>query len=231
MASLRIQDLPDDERPREKLASRGAKSLTDAELIAIFLRVGVQGVNAIELARQLLAKHGSLAGLSRCSVAELAGIRGVGPAKGAQLAAAFELGARLALETIAAVELDTPERIYQLLGAEMRALRQESLRVVLLNTRHRLIRTTEITRGTLTEALAHPREILREALIHSAWGFVLVHNHPSGDPSPSAADRDLTRWISRASREMGIELVDHVIIGGPEAGAEPYFSFREMGML
>lgn len=229
--STRIQDLPDDERPREKLAQRGAKALTDAELIAIFLRVGVQGVNAIELGRQLLKRHGSLAGLARCSVKELAGIKGVGPAKGAQLAAAFELGNRLALESATAVQLDSPERVYHFLGAEMRALRQESLRVVLLNTRGRLIKVVEVTKGSLNESLAPPREILRETLIHSAYSFILVHNHPSGDPSPSKADREVTRRISRASAELGVEFLDHIIIGAPSDDTEPYFSFREMGMM
>lgn len=229
--SLRIQDLPDDERPREKLAQRGAKALTDAELIAIFLRVGVQGLNAIELARQLLEKHGSLAALARCSVQELAASKGVGPAKGAQMAAAFELGNRLALESVAAAQLDSPERICALLGPEMRALRQESLRVVLVNTRNRLIKVVEVTRGTINESLASPREILREALIHSAYGFVLVHNHPSGDPSPSAADRDLTRRLRRASAEMDIEMLDHIIIGTPTDEHDAYFSFREIGLM
>ena len=229
--SLRIQDLPEDERPREKLANRGAQALTDAELIAIFLRVGIRGINAVELARQLLETHGSLAGLARCSVGELAASKGVGPAKGAQLAAAFEIGNRLALETASSIELDSPERIYHFLAPEMRNLRQESLRVVLLNTRNRLIKAVEITKGTLNESLAHPREILREALIHSAYSFILVHNHPSGDPSPSGADRELTRRLKRAGAEIGIELLDHVIIGAPDDSRDPYFSFREMGLL
>ncbi|MFT5469256.1 MAG: DNA repair protein RadC [Verrucomicrobiales bacterium] len=229
--SLRIQDLPDDERPREKLAQRGAKSLTDAELIAIFLRVGSKGVNAIELGRQLLERHGSLAALARCTVQELAASKGVGPAKGAQMAAAFELGNRLAHEGVASAQLDSPERICALLGPEMRALRQESLRVVLLNTRNRLIKVVEVTRGTINESLASPREILREALIHSAYGFILVHNHPSGDPSPSAADREVTRRLKRASGEMEIEMMDHIIIGAATEVTDGYFSFKEMGMI
>jgi len=229
--TLRIQDMPDDDRPREKLARKGAGALSDAELIAIFLRVGIQGMNAVELARSLLMEHGSLAGISRCGVEELARTKGLGPAKGAQLAAAFEVGKRLAREGLAREKLDSPELIYDLLSQEMQMLRQESLRVVLLNTKHHLIRVEEITKGTLNESLAHPREILRAALLYSAYGFILVHNHPSGDPTPSTADLELTRKIVRASELMQIKFHDHVIIGTPEMGREPYFSFREKGLM
>lgn len=227
----RIQDLPDEDRPREKLAKRGATSLTDAELLAIFLRVGIPGTNAVELARSLIDKHGSLAGLARCSVKELAGTKGVGLAKGAQLAAAFELGNRLASEKIRSVKLDEPRKVYDLLGAEMRSLRQESLRVVLLDTRGNLIRVAEITKGTKNESLANPGEILRVVLVESAHSFILVHNHPSGDPSPSEADRSMTRRLMRASQELGVTLSDHVIIGAPNERSEPYFSFREYSLI
>jgi len=231
MRTSRIQDLPDQDRPREKLAKRGARALSDAELLAIFLRVGIQGTNAVELGAQLLEKHGSLAGLARCSVQELAATKGVGMAKGAQLAAAFELGSRLAMEKIIHRPMDKPEQVHELLAPEMRTLRHETLRVVLLDTRHHLIQTVEITKGTLNESLAHPREIFRAALVHSANSFILVHNHPSGDPTPSRADRDLTKRIDRASRDIGIPLVDHIIIGAPSEDRDPYFSFREFGLL
>ncbi len=229
--SSRIRDLPDEDRPREKLAKRGASALTDAELLAIFLRVGIPGMNAVELARGLIEKHGSLAGLARCSVKELAGTKGVGLAKGAQMAAAFELGNRLAVERIRTVKMDEPQKVYDLLGAEMRSLRQESLRVVLLDTRGNLIRVAEITKGTKNESLAHPGEILRVVLIESAHSFILVHNHPSGDPSPSEADRSMTRRLIRACQEMGVTLADHIIIGAPNDHSEPYFSFREYSLI
>ncbi len=229
--SSRIRDLPDEDRPREKLAKRGPAALTDSELLAIFLRVGIRGMNAVDLARSLLERHGSLAQLSRCTVMELAATKGVGLAKGAQLAAAFELGNRLAGERVKTLVMDEPQKVYDLLGAEMRALRQESLRVVLLDTRGNLIRVVEVTRGTKNESLAHPGEILRVVLIEAAHSFILVHNHPSGDPNPSAADRSLTQRLTRASQELGINFSDHIIIGAPNERGEPYFSFREYNLL
>ena len=231
MSSFTIQELPEGDRPREKLARLGAAALSDAELIAILLRVGMKGVNAVELARQLLVKYGSLAALARCSVAEIAKIKGVGLAKAVQLAAAFGLGQRLAFETIAAQPMDRPELIHAMLGAEMRTLERESLRTVLLDTKHHLIRVEEISLGSLNETTAHPREILRPALIHAAYAFVLVHNHPSGDPTPSEADRRLTRKLIEAAKLIQINMVDHVIIGAPLPGRLPYFSFLEAGMM
>jgi DNA repair protein RadC len=231
MGSLTIHELPESERPREKLARLGASSLSDAELIAILLRVGVKGTNAIELARQLLRDHGSLAGLARCSVRELSKLKGVGLAKAVQLAAAFGLGHRLAHESIAAQKMDRPELIYQLLGAEMRALDRESLRAVLLDTKHHLLRVIEISLGTLNESVAHPREVFRPVLLHAAYAFVLVHNHPSGDPTPSEADRRLTRRLVEAAQLLQVRLLDHVIMGAPADGRLPYFSFAEAGMM
>lgn len=229
--SLRIQDLPAGERPREKLLRQGPAALSDPELLAIFLRVGTPGRSAIDMAREILERCGSLVGLSRSGFADLAKVKGVGEAKAAQLAAAVELGRRLARERLQGRPMNEPSLVYELLGAEMRALRQESLRVLLLDARHYLMFTKEITLGTLDESLAHPREILRECVLHSAFGFILVHNHPSGQVTPSQADREMTRRVQRASAEVGIHLVDHVIIGGPQEGQDPYFSFREYGLL
>jgi len=229
--SSRIQDLPPDERPREKLLRHGASALSDAELLAIFLRVGTAGRNAIELARTILEEHGSLVGLTRCEATELARTPGIGQAKAAHLAAAAELGRRLARERLRSRPMNEPALVYDLLGPEMRALRQESLRVVLLDTRYHLLRVEEITKGTLDESLAHPREILRSCILNSAFAFILVHNHPSGQVSPSQADREMTRRLHRAGEEVGIQLVDHVIIGGPAGSQDPYFSFREFGLL
>ena len=231
MSSLKIQELPEGDRPREKLARLGAGALSEAELIAILLRVGMKGTNAVELARQILVKFGSLETLARTSVAELAKIKGVGPAKAVQLAAAFGLGHRLAHETIAARRMDRPELIYDYFGAEMRTLDRESLRIVLLDTKQKLLRTEEVSLGTLNESMAHPREIFRAAIIHAAYAFVLVHNHPSGDPTPSDADRRLTRRLVEAAQILQIRMLDHVIIGAPCVGRLPYFSFAEAGMI
>lgn len=230
-AQLKIREMPVDDRPREKLMARGASALSDAELIAILLRTGVEGANAVEVARQLIAKYGSLGALSRCSVKELAAIKGIGLAKGAQLAAAFGLGHRLAREKFASRKVATPQEVYELLGPEMRALHKESLRVVLLDTRYQLLRLEEISLGSVNESIAHPREVFRPALLYSAYAVVVVHNHPSGDPSPSQADHSLTRRLREAAELLQIKLLDHLIIGAPAEGRLPYFSFKEMGIL
>ena len=192
----------------------------------------MQGANAIEVARQLLARFGSLGALARCSVKELSAIKGIGPAKAVQLAAAFGLGARLARESLVRVKMDEPRLIYELLGPEMRALHQESLRVVLLDTRLQLLRVEEISLGSMDQSVAHPREIFRPALIYSAYAVIVAHNHPSGDPTPSEADRRLTRRLREAATVLQISLLDHVIIGAPGPGAKPgYVSFKELGLL
>ncbi len=231
MATLKIQELPAAERPREKLAALGAGALSDSELIAILLRTGMVGANAIDVARDLLKKYQSLGGLARCTVAELAEIKGVGPAKAVQLAAAFGLATRLAREQLTKQKLDSPELVYALLGTEMRALSRESLRIVLLDTQLQLMRVEEISHGSLNESVAHPREIFRPALIYAAYAIIVVHNHPSGDPAPSDADRRLTTRLAEVARLLQITLFDHVIIGTGDNGRRPYFSFREMGWL
>lgn len=228
---VRIHDLPATERPREKLARLGAGALSDAELLALFFRSGSRGASAIDLGRRLLERFGSLRELSRSSVSELMATPGIGSAKASELAAAFELGSRLAREQWSESRIDSPEAVCALVGAEMRSLRQESLRILLLNTRFGLIRVEEIFRGSINESIAHPREILRAAIIHSAHAFIVVHNHPSGDPSPSEADRSFTRRLASVAGEVQIQMLDHIIIGLPVNGGPPYFSFREAGLV
>ena len=230
--SLTIHEMPLEDRPREKLETRGAEALSDSELIAILLRTGVQGANAIEVARQLLAQFGSLSGLARCTVVELSGIKGIGPAKAVQLAAAFGLGARLAKETFTRSQIDEPGLVYELLAPEMRGLHQESLRVLLLDTRYHLLRIEQVSLGSMNESIAHPREIFRPALLYSAYAIIVAHNHPSGDPTPSEADRRLTRRLKEAAELLKIGLLDHIIIGAPGVNGTPgYTSFRELGLL
>jgi DNA repair protein RadC len=231
MLDCTIHELPVRERPREKLLSRGVSALSDSELIAILLRTGTHGTNAIVLAEQLLERFGSFANLARTPVLELAKVKGIGLAKGIQLSAAFAVGGRLAAERIRSEPIDNPRAIYELLGPEMRLLDRESLRAVLLDAKQRLIAIPEISRGTLNESLAHPREIFKAAITHSAFSFILVHNHPSGDPSPSEADGRLTRRIAEASRILQITLHDHVIVGTPQNGSCGYFSFKEAGVI
>lgn len=230
-AQLKIREMPKEDRPRERLAARGASALTDAELVAILLRTGVEGANAVEVARQLIEEYGSLGKLSRCSVKELAKIKGVGFAKAAQLAAAFGLGRRLAEQRFAGRRIEKPEQVYELLGPELQALHKESLRIILLDTRYHLIKSEEVSLGSVNESIAHPRDVFRPAIIYSAYAVVVVHNHPSGDPSPSQADHSLTRRLREVAELLQIKLLDHVIIGAPAAGRLPYFSFKEMGAL
>ncbi len=231
MAQLKIREMPQAERPREKLAAHGPAALTNPELIAILLRTGVIGTNAIEVARDLLERYGSLTGLSRCSVDELSKIRGIGFAKAVQLVAAFGLGARLARETLSNQKIDSPELVNELVGAEMRMLRKESLRVILLDTRYHLIRIQEVSTGSVNESIAHPREIFHPAVASSAYAVIVVHNHPSGDTSPSQADHSLTRRLAEAAELLQIKLLDHIIIGAPANGSGGYFSFKEAGVL
>lgn len=231
MCPLTIQEMPAQERPREKLAGLGVSALSDSELIAILLRTGMKGRNAIEVARDLLSRFQSLGGLARAGVKELASVKGVGKTKAVQLAAAFGLGNRLTHETLTKSKIDSPELVYQLLGTEMRSLAQESLRAILLDTRYQLMRIVEISLGSLNESIAHPREIFRPALIYSAFAIIVVHNHPSGDPAPSEADHRLTRRLAEVAQLLQINLLDHIIIGSPDNGRVPYFSFKETGVL
>jgi DNA repair protein RadC len=231
MSQLKIREMPQQERPREKLLAHGADALTNPELIAILLRTGRRGRNVVEVARELLDRYKTFAELSRCTSNELEEIKGIGPAKAVELVAAFNLGKRFAEERLLQQKLDSPELIYELLGSEMRMLRTESLRVVLLDTRYRLIRVETVSMGGMNESIAHPREIFRPAITYSAYAVIIVHNHPSGDPSPSQADHSLTRRLAEAAELMQIKLLDHVIIGAPVDGQPGYFSFKEAGVL
>lgn len=226
-----INDLPDQQRPREKMAQLGAGSLSDAELLAIFLRVGVKGESAIDLGQRLLSQHGGLAALGGLDLAQLISEHGLGLAKAAQLAAAFELGSRVAREQACRVPLDSPQAAYEIFAPQMRHLSHESLRIALLDTRLRGVRYLTISEGGLNETVAHPREILHPVILHKAYGFLLVHNHPSGDPSPSRADRELTKRVAAAATLLQVEFLDHLVIGRPSQQNEGYFSFRESGLL
>lgn len=230
--AFRIQELPLAERPRERLLRRGAQCLTDAELLALFIRCGLRGESAIAIGQRLLRDFGGLRLLLRADSAQLQRCRGLGPAKVALMLAAIELGRRAQCEEMTEVPLDEPALVYRFLAPELQALRQEVVLVLLLNQRLRLIQQVEIFRGTVNESPAHPREILAKALAMNAPAFVLAHNHPSGDPSPSDADKRITRRIREAADAMGIEFTDHLIIGCPASDRPlPYFSFRQAGLL
>lgn len=224
-------------RKRHRLSAIGSlgtqkiAALGEAELLSILLGEGSREDTASGLCRRLLERYGSLGGLSRCSVEELTRMRGIGPAKATQLLAAFGLANRICTENLRKQRIDSPERIFQLLGFEMRTLSKESLRVVLLDTRYQLMRVEEISSGTVNESIAHPRDIFAPLFMASAYAFVLVHNHPSGDPTPSEADKSLTSQLGKISKLLQVHLLDHVILGSADNGRAPWFSFKQAGFL
>ncbi len=230
---LRLKDQPLSERPRERLAERGPDALTHAELIAILLRTGLKGANAVEVGRQLLQKFGnSLQALAQASLDDLQTIKGIGRDKAVTLVAAFALARAMAkdLQRESPV-LDNPEAIVRLVREENQARNVETFQVLLLNTRRRLIRVViVISDGTLDTILVHPREVFRAAIAANAAAIVLVHNHPSGDPTPSEADIKVTRDLIRAGQLLKIEVLDHVIIGRATPDRpKDYASLRELG--
>jgi len=229
--SPRIMDMPNDERPREKLAKLGPSALDNAELMALFISTGTKGRSAIDIGRALIRKYGSMGALGGLPVSELAKEHGLGLAKASKLAAAFELGTRVAREQLKQTPLDTPELIHEFFGPQMRHLTQEQVVVAVLDARLRHMGTTVASIGTASESTAHPREILKPVITRGGHGFVLIHNHPSGDPSPSRADEIITRRLVDAANLMQLQFLDHVIIGRPFPGRTPYYSFREAGLI
>lgn len=228
---LRIKDQPASERPRERLAAKGPGALTDAELIAILLRTGMRGANAVEIGAQLLGKFGSLQALARASVDDLRKVKGIGRDKAVTLLAAFTLARKMAEELQReSPVLDNPEAIVALLKGQNLVKDVETLQVLLLNTRRRLIRVEEVLDGTIDQLLVHPREVFKRAIAANAAAIVLAHNHPSGDPTPSEADIKVTRDLIRAGQLLKIEVLDHIVLGRatPERSKD-YSSLRELG--
>jgi DNA repair protein RadC len=229
---MRMKDQPASERPRERLATLGAEALTPAELVAILLRTGLKGANVLDVARQLLARFdNSLHALALASVDDLRAVKGIGRDKAVTLAAAFKLAELMAKELREeSPVLDNPEAVVRVMREKNRLKNSEQLQVLLLNTRRRLIRVADGPDGTLDTILVHAREVFRPALAANASAVVLVHNHPSGDPTPSEADIKVTRDLIRAGQLLKIDVLDHVIIGrkSREDGKD-YASLRELG--
>ena len=229
--SLRLKDQPVSERPRERLVEHGADALSHAELIAILLRTGLKGANAVEIGRELLQKFGTLQSLAQASVEDLRSVKGIGRDKAVMLMAAFALARKMAEELQReSPVLDNPENAVRLLREKNLLKNVETLQVLLLNTRRKLIRVAEITDGTLDTILVHPREVFKAAIAANAAAVVLAHNHPSGDPTPSEADIKVTRDLIRAGQLLKIDVLDHVILGHatPERPKD-YVSLRELG--
>lgn len=227
----RLKEMPPEELPRERLQRHGAGALSNSELIAILLRTGMEGTHVLELADQMLSRYQNLTAIARCSVQELSAIKGVGPAKAVQLAAAFALGHRLGYERLASEPFDDPATIYEFLGTQMRMLTTESLQVVLLNTKLHLIAIEEVSKGSINETVAHVPAIFKPVLLNQAYAFILVHNHPSGNPEPSPADNQFTRRLGEVAQLMQVRFLDHLICGVPTEKKRGYYSYRESGIL
>jgi DNA repair protein RadC len=213
--------------PRERLGRLGVAALSDAELVCLLLRTGGGGRDVLDVARSLLASCGGLAALAREDASLLREVSGIGPAKSAAIVAAAEIGRRLATRRLeAGHRIRAPADVHRHFFERLRDERQERFHALLLDGRHRVIREVLVSQGTLTASLVHPREVFRQAVRQSAAALVLVHNHPSGDPSPSGEDRRVTERLVRAGEVLGIRVLDHVVVA--EHG---YHSFDEAGEL
>ena len=232
---LRLRDLAVSDRPQERLEKLGPAALSDTELLAMLLRSGSKGHNVISIAQRLIAEAGSLAALVKWTETDFRRLTGIGRIKALQLVTVMEI-VRRGIDRPAGTEepvLNRPELIHAHFRAQIASLAVEKFWVLCLNRKNRLLKQVEITSGTATSSLAHPREVFREAIRQGATAVVCVHNHPSGDPAPSAADVQVTRQLRDAAKAVDIELLDHVIVGRP--GADPqgrgYYSFREAGVI
>ncbi len=222
----RIMDIEVTDRPRERLARLGAETLSNAELIAILLRVGMEGENAVQLGQRLLTTFGGITGLHRASFEEVCSARGIGQAKAAQIKAAIELGRRL--QNISPEDrpaIHSPEDAAGLVLYEMGVLDQEELRVILLNTRHHVLKVEQVYRGSVNSSQIRVGELFKSAIRMNASALIVVHNHPSGDPTPSPDDVAVTRSIVQAGKMLDVEVLDHLVIGHGR-----WVSLKERGM-
>jgi DNA repair protein RadC len=224
--TYRISDLQESDRPRERLETLGPQALTNAELIAILLRVGVRGENAVEVGQRLLQEFGGLQGLHRVPFKELMNQHGMGEAKASQIKAAIELGRRLTLEAPEEkLTINSPADAAALVQYEMSALEQEHLRVVLLDRRNRVLEIVEVYKGSVNSSQVRVGELFKEAIRVNASALIVTHNHPSGDPTPSPDDVAVTRAIVQAGKLLDIDVLDHLVIG-----AGKFISLKEKGL-
>lgn len=223
----RLKDLPAELLPRERLFQYGPEALSNREILAIILRTGVKGENVLDFAERLLIEAGGLAGLARLTVHELTQHHGMGNAKASELKAALELGRRsVSSDPLVRPIINSPQDIAYLVMEEMRYLDREHFRVVSLSTKNHVLGISSISVGSLNSSLVHPRECFKEAIRRNSNAIILLHNHPSGDPTPSREDIDVTRRLSDGGQILGIEVLDHVIIGDNR-----YISLKERGIL
>jgi DNA repair protein RadC len=224
---MSITDWPEGERPREKLLARGAAALSDAELLAIFLRTGVTGMSAVDLARELLVKYGSLNGLFAADQADFCEVKGMGAAKYAQLQAVLEMSRRALQEEIQRGDvLSSPRAVRDYLKLLLAGRGQEVFMVLFLDTQHRVIAFEELFHGTLSQTSVYPREVVKRALAHNAAAVILAHNHPSGVTEPSQADQLLTSALKQALALVDVTVLDHFVVAAGQT-----LSFAERGLL
>jgi DNA repair protein RadC len=224
---MALKDIPADARPREKLLATGAASLADAELIALLLRTGFKGVSVLQLAQQLLDAFGGISGLLNAQATELKRIKGLGPAKRAEIAAVIEIARRAALRELnTAPVFDAPSKVKDFLQLQLGARSVEVFAVMFLDVQNRLIKLEEMFQGSLTDTRVYPREVLKRALALQACGVVLAHNHPSGSATPSKADEDITQTLKQALQLIDVQVLDHFVVGQTEVT-----SFVELGLL
>jgi len=231
---LSLKDLPPDERPQERLEKHGPGPLADRELLALLLRSGTTKHDVLTLADSIIRESGNLAGLARWDVSDFQKIPGIGKVKALQLSVAIEIAQRIALGQKGKNEpIDAPEKVWKLLYPKAISASVEKVWVICLDRKNRPVRTEEISSGTATGSLVHPREVFRPAIRWGATAIIVAHNHPSGDPSPSSSDLMVTRKMSEASQYLDIDFHDHVIIGDPARcpNRNGYYSFSDNGLI
>ncbi len=221
-----VKEWPEDEQPRERLIKYGVDSLSDAQLLGIILRSGAEGRSNVDLGRELLEKFGSLAGIEQAGIKELCAVNGIGKAKAAEIKAAIELGRRHQKPSLAGASFCSSEDVASYYRPRMKDLKKEMFRCALLDTKNKIIRDEVVSIGSLTSSIVHPRDTFKAAIRESAAAVIFIHNHPSGDTKPSQEDILLTRRLVQAGEILGIQVLDHIIVGDGS-----HFSFRENGMI
>lgn len=225
--SFTVHDLPKPERPRERLQRFGPEALSAQELLALIIGRGVSKRSVMTIAQELLVKFGNIRAISEATLEELSQIKGIGLAKAAQIKACFELGKRQDLEPeLKDFDIKDPQSIVKAIRAGIKDKAKEHFKLILLNTRNKIIGISTVSVGSLNASIVHPREVFKDAIIHNAYSVILVHNHPSGDPEPSEDDLTITKRLTEAGKILGIEVIDHIIIA-----KNGFFSFKEKGLI